>query len=191
MASSSISNKETAAILPDSTAYVPDIEELYVSHARSVEHWALRLGGPKIDAEDVVQEVFLVAHSKLSGFRGDSSLSTWLFAITERVVLHRLRKERWRSWLRGSAKDSVPTATAREPSPLEALESKRATELFYSALEGVSLRYRSALVLFELDELSGQQIADLQGVRVETVWVWLHRARAQLLKNLQKLEGKR
>jgi len=80
---------------------------------------------------------------------------------------------------------------AKEPCPLDALQSKQATELFYRALEGVAERYRAPLILFELDDFSGQEIADLKGVRVETVWVWLHRARAQLLKRFVELEGGR
>jgi RNA polymerase sigma-70 factor (ECF subfamily) len=117
-------------------------------------------------------------------------VATWLFAITERVVWHRRRKERWRRWLGGSADDITAKLAAPEPSPHDALQSKQATELFYRALEGVAERYRAPLVLFELDDLSGQEIAELKGVRVETVWVWLHRARAQLLDRFVELEGK-
>ena len=42
-----------------------DVEELYRLHARSVARWAARLGGPGVDVEDVVQEVFLVAKRRL------------------------------------------------------------------------------------------------------------------------------
>jgi RNA polymerase sigma-70 factor (ECF subfamily) len=48
---------------------------------------------------------------------------------------------------------------------------------------------RAAFILFEIEELSGQEIAELKGVSVSTVWVWLHRARARFLARLAKLEG--
>jgi RNA polymerase sigma-70 factor (ECF subfamily) len=181
---------EHTAALPAAIAETPDFDALYRAHAPAVSHWAARLSGPTLDAEDIVQEVFLIAHQKIGKFRGDSSVATWLFAITERVVWHRRRKERWRRWLGGSADDITAKLAAPEPSPHDALQSKQATELFYRALEGVAERYRAPLVLFELDDLSGQEIAELKGVRVETVWVWLHRARAQLLDRFVELEGK-
>ena len=76
-----------------------EIEELYRSHAAAVEHWAARLAGPSLDVEDIVQDVFLIAQRRLPKFRGESTPATWLFGITERVIWHRRRKDRWRRWL--------------------------------------------------------------------------------------------
>jgi RNA polymerase sigma-70 factor (ECF subfamily) len=168
-----------------------DLVSLYRSYSRAVEHWAARLAGPSFDVEDIVQEVFLIAHRQLPKFRGDSSPATWLFGITERVVWQKRRKERRRLWFSGPAEEMMARVPTQGPSPLEVVERKQATKLFYRALEGVSERYRAVLVLFEIDELPGQQIASLKGVRIETMWVWLHRARAQLLKRMVELEGKR
>ena len=55
---------------------------------------ALRALRDDAGADDVVQEVFVVAHRQLSGFRGDAAPSTWLFRITENVVRHRRRRQR-------------------------------------------------------------------------------------------------
>src|SRR5262252_7872070 len=144
---------EQTAALPTAVAERADLEAIYRAHSTSVEHWAARLAGPTLDVEDVVQEVFLIAHQQLPKFRGASSLATWLFGITERVIWHRRRKERWRRWLGGSAEEITAKVPARDPCPEGVLESKQATELFYRALEGVAERYRSPLVLFELDDL--------------------------------------
>jgi RNA polymerase sigma-70 factor (ECF subfamily) len=168
-----------------------EIEELYRSHAAAVEHWAARLAGPSLEVEDIVQEVFLIAQRRLPKFRGDSTPATWLFGITERVIWHRRRKDRWRRWLGGSADDVAGGLPTGGPSPLEELERKDATRLFYKALDGVSERYRSALLLFELDDVSGEEIAALKGVRLQTLWVWLHRARAQLMRRFVEIEGGR
>src|SRR5438067_5524112 len=80
---------------------------VYRAHAQDVARWAQRLGGPAVDVEDVTQEVFLAVHRKLAGFRGDSSLTTWLYRITENVVRHRRRKDRWRKRLSGSAEETA------------------------------------------------------------------------------------
>jgi DNA-directed RNA polymerase specialized sigma24 family protein len=76
---------------------------IYRMHVHQVARWAARLGGPALDLEDTVHEVFAIACRRLSTFRGESSLSTWLFGITDKVVRHRRRKERWQRWLSGSA----------------------------------------------------------------------------------------
>jgi RNA polymerase sigma-70 factor (ECF subfamily) len=183
--------QQSAALRQVAVAESTDLVSLYRSYSRAVEHWAARLAGPSFDVEDIVQEVFLIAHRQLPKFRGDSSPATWLFGITERVVWQRRRKERRRLWFRGPAEEAIARIPTQGPSPLEIVERKQATKMFYQALEGVSERYRAVLVLFEIDELPGQQIASLKGVRIETMWVWLHRARAQLLKRMVELEGKR
>ena len=168
-------------------AEVPSIEMLFSRHSDSVARWAARLGGPWMDGDDVVQDVFLVAQRRLPEFRGDCSPATWLYRITERVVWNRRRRERIRRWWRGKDTDVTQVASDR-PTPLEVLQSKEASILFYRVLEGLSERYRSVIVLFELEGLSGQEIAELKGVAIGTIWVWLHRARAQLATELVKLE---
>ena len=166
------------------------LEGLYRTHSAAVARWATRLAGPGLDAEDLVQEVFMVVQRQLPKFRGEASPATWLFTITERVVWRRRRKERWCRWLDRAGDADVKELPAPGPTPLEVLQSKQATELFYRALEGVAERYRAVLVLFEIEDLSGLAIAELKGVPVDTVWVWLHRARAQLLKKYVALEGR-
>src|SRR5688500_900979 len=85
---------------PASPAF--DIAAVYRSHGAAVARWAARLAGPDLEAEDLVQEVFMIAQRKLPGFRGDASPARWLYRITERVVSHRRRSERWRRFLVGT-----------------------------------------------------------------------------------------
>src|SRR5438552_1977251 len=70
----------------DQAADAPDLGRAYRQHAADVSRWARRLGGPGVDAEDVLHEVFMVAQRRLPEFRGEAKLSTWLYAITLRVV---------------------------------------------------------------------------------------------------------
>jgi RNA polymerase sigma factor (sigma-70 family) len=65
----------------------------------------------------------------------------------------------------------------------------RARRLIYQALDRMSERNRTLMILFEFEELSGQEIAELKGARVETVWVWLHRARAEFWRHVQDIRG--
>ena len=149
--------------------------------------WAARLGGPGIDVDDVVQEVFLVAGRRLRWFAGGGQITTWLFRATERVVLAARRKQRWGRWLAGRSDAAATTQGAPRPTPAEAFERDREIAEVYRVLDRLPERQRRVLLLFELDGLSAQEIADLVGSRAATVRVWLFRARARFLEEHQRL----
>ena len=73
------------------------LDELFRTHARRVERWAQRLGGPRADVADIVQEVFLAAHRHAGRFRGEASVTTWLYRITANEVRMRRRRARLRA----------------------------------------------------------------------------------------------
>jgi len=166
-----------------------EIEALYRAHAQTVARWASRLGGPDVDVDDVVQEVFLTVHRLLSGFRGEAKITTWLFRITHNQVRHQRRKRRYRRFLAGWSSDVAEQVASPRPTPVEELEQRQASATVYRVLDGMSEKYRTAFILFELERLSGEEIAQLMGQKVNTIWVWLHRARSQFLTELKKLEN--
>jgi RNA polymerase sigma-70 factor, ECF subfamily len=154
-----------------------DLEAIYRAYAPDVSRWARRLRGPGGDVDDLVHEVFLVAQRRLPEFRGEARVGSWLYAITVRVVQGQRRKERWLRWLwLGRVRPDDPPSL---PTPLEVLESRQATELIYRLLEGLPEAERSALILFELEGLSGEEIAAVTGETPGAIWVRLHRARGR------------
>jgi RNA polymerase sigma-70 factor (ECF subfamily) len=163
-----------------------DLARIYRDHAADVTRWARRLRGPDADVEDVLQEVFLVAHRRLPEWRGEAKVATWLYAITVRVVQGHRRKQKWLRWL-GVARLLPVSAPA---TPLEAVESRRATAITYQLLETMPEAERSALILFELEGLSGEEIAAITGEAVGTIWVRLHRARARFRKGYLEWESR-
>jgi RNA polymerase sigma-70 factor (ECF subfamily) len=159
-----------------------ELEAIYLEHGRSVVRWVARLGGPNFDAEDAVQEVFAVVAERLSSFRGDSKITTWLYGITENVVRQQRRRERLRRWLFGGENGiNLPSSDQ-----VDAIERLQSNELVYRLLNRLREPYRSSLILFEIEGLSGEQIAELKHCKVATVWVWLHRARAQFLQQFNE-----
>jgi RNA polymerase sigma-70 factor (ECF subfamily) len=156
-----------------------DVEDLYRLHARTVARWAARLGGPGVDVEDVVQEVFLVAKRRLGAFTGDASVTTWLFRATANIAAAARRKQRLRRWLGRTSADERPGMGAAGPTPVEALEQRQDVAAVYRALDALPERLRRVLILFELEGLSTQEIAELTNARAATVRVWLFRARAK------------
>jgi RNA polymerase sigma-70 factor, ECF subfamily len=171
-----------------------DLAVVYDQHAERVATWAARLLGPGGDVEDVVHEVFLVAQRRLPEFRGDAKVGTWLYEIVVRVAQEQRRRKRRRWWLAlgfGGREPRVVTdalAPRGALDPLAALESKEATARLYRVLDGLAEKYRTVLVLFEIEGLSGEQIAAVTGTTVANVWVRLLRARRQFVERFQKLE---
>jgi RNA polymerase sigma-70 factor (ECF subfamily) len=108
--------------------------------------------------------------------------------MTLNEVRYRRRKNRFRRWLGGLAEEVAGELPAAEPTAPDALARQDAVRRLYAQLDGMSEKYRQVLVLFELEERSGEEVAELMGARVETVWVWLHRARGELAKRVAAAE---
>ena len=125
---------------------VVDVEALYRAHARSVARWAARLGGPSVDLEDVVQEVFLVAKRRLRVFEGGGKITTWLFRTTEKIV-QAARRKRWlRTCLSRSSEAAASGVAAPRLTPAEALEREQTIEQVYRVLDRLSERDRCAQI---------------------------------------------
>lgn len=167
-----------------------DISALFRQHARTVARWAARLGGPGIDVEDVVQDVFLIAGRRLTRFTGDAKITTWLFRATERVVHGLRRKQRSARWLARSGAEVSRHLSNPRPTPVEEFERQEATVSLYRILDGLPEKYRRVIILFELEGLSTEEIAQLLGTRQATVRVWLFRGRAHFLAERQRAEEK-
>ncbi len=173
---------------PDVSPAPRSLSEIYRLHAQTVARWAQRLGGPDCDVEDVVQEVFIAVHHQLPRFRGDSRLTTWLYAITANTLRDRRRKQKLRAWLTGTAEDAAGHLVSEAPSADDALEAQQQARKVYAALNEMKEKFRNVLILHELEGLSGEEIGALLDAKAATVWVWLHRARVDFAKRLSRLE---
>jgi RNA polymerase sigma-70 factor, ECF subfamily len=164
-------------------------EEAYRDYAQVAARWARQLGGNTIDSEDVVQEVFLVVNRRLSSFRGDARFTSWLFGITRKVVANHRRRERWRFWFSGS-REALVNTPSHQRDPFAELERRQTGAVFYQSLDKLPEKYRTVLVLFEIEGLSTQEVANLCHLRLSTVRVQLHRARALFLAYYQQITKK-
>jgi RNA polymerase sigma-70 factor, ECF subfamily len=181
---------------PDTQPAVPgaataDLDALYRAHAATVARWANRLAGPGADVDDLVHEIFIVAGQRLSEFRGDAKVTTWLYRITERLALERRRRDRFRRWFSRVRSADIETALApSQPTPVDVLERRQSIESVYRMLDRMPDKYRTVLILFEIEELSGEEIAALTGQKKSTVWVHLHRARTRFLHEMKRDLGR-
>lgn len=164
------------------------LERIYERHVADVHRWATRLVGPGEDVDDVVHEVFMIAMRRYGEFRGDSKVSTWLFRITARMVTSRRRRERARRWSFSRNVEAMVNEHQPAVTPLEELEKRERSARLYHALDELPERYRTPLILYEIEGLSGPALAELLGMTPGALWVRLHRGRARLLVELAKAE---
>jgi RNA polymerase sigma-70 factor (ECF subfamily) len=197
MSSCGLANQDVVP-LADARAVAPSFDQVYRAHAKTVARWAMRLLGPSAEYEDVVQDVFLVVMRRLPEFRGDAEITTWLYEITVRVVQGRRRRARWWSWVtgrgqspsRGQSGDVFPFTQDAPKDPHDLIEAREQTRVLYRLLDDLSEQQRTTFILFELEGLSGAEIAEVTGTNVGTVWVRLSRARKEFLQRMRDWEEK-
>lgn len=168
-----------------------ELDDVYRTYAAKVERWAARLAGPGHDLEDIVHDVFLVAHRRRREWRAGAKISTWLYEITIRVVHTRRRSRRRWWWLRRKheAEAALWPERFHAPTPCEALEQTRDAALLYRLLDELDKKQRAVLILFEIEGLSGAEIAKLTRTSVAGVWARLTRGRAALARKLAALRS--
>ncbi len=160
-----------------------DLDEAYRLHAGAVARWVARLAGHGFDHEDMVHDVFVVAQRRWHEWRGDALVSTWLYEITFRVVQDRRRaRRRWRflPWMQREAERGWPSSLCPQPpqmAPDDLVERQADVILLYELLDELPEKQRTALLLFEVEGLSGDEIARLLRTSVPNVWARVSRAR--------------
>jgi RNA polymerase sigma-70 factor, ECF subfamily len=147
------------------------------------------------EAEDVVQQTYLQAFTKLVDFRGEANLRTWLTRIALNDAIRRRRRQR-------SMVDLSEIDTARErvrsqnylsplaaPTPESAAARSQIRRILEQAIDGLPAAFRLVLVLRDVEEVSVEQTAKVLGLRPETVRTRLHRARRMLRERLGELSS--
>ena len=155
---------------------------LYDAHVDRVYRLAYRLAGDDELARDFTQETFIRAFDRLHTFRGDSRFSTWLHTITTSVVLNGLRKtKRFRTQTTLEAAEGISIgARSAEPDLKMRL---------HAAIDALPDRYRTVVVMHDVEGYTHEEIAETLGVEVGTSKAQLSRARAKLRETLADFAG--
>ena len=155
-----------------------DASEVYSAHADFVWASLQRLGVRPPDLDDVLQEVFVIVHQRLHTFDHSSKLTTWLFGICLRAASDYRR----RAWRRREQVGDAPVeepATSEAYTPEDAAVGQQSRARLDKILDELDLEKRAVFVMFEVEELSCDEIAGIVGVPVGTVHSRLHAARKQ------------
>jgi RNA polymerase sigma-70 factor, ECF subfamily len=176
----------TAAAAPSDADGARDrLAELFERYVDFVWRTTRRFGLSAAEADDAAQHVFLIAKKKLGEIPPDRERS-FLFSAAVNVSRTMIRSKVRR---REEALDEIDAAGAG-PDPEQLLERRRAMDTVYRSLEAMPDDLRVAFVLFELEEMTAIEVAQLLGIPSGTVASRVRRARDVFRNALNAAEGR-
>ena len=154
--------------------------QLYDDHVDRVYRLCYRMAGDEDLAREFTQESFIRAFDRLSQFRGDAALSTWLYSITKSVTLNGLKKLK-RTRQREVEMDEVPAI------PVAARKDRAEPDLkerLHAAIDRLPDIYRMVFVMHDVEGYTHAEIGSSLEVATGTSKARLHRARQMLQDDL-------
>src|SRR5688500_4563862 len=130
-------------------------DDVYREHFTFVWRAAKRLGAGDGSLDDVVQEVFVVVHRRLGDFEGRSSVKTWLFGITLRIVRDHRRAVRRRPV---EPAVDVDTLESTANGPAENAEKAEAVRVLHALLDQLADERREIFVMADLEQMTMPEI---------------------------------
>jgi len=164
----------------------PTAQAVFTEHAAFVLRSVRRLGVRESEVEDVAQEVFVVVHRKLETWNGTSSMRTWLFGIALRVASAHRRKAHVRRELPDGGR-AEPSLSA-PPEQADALRRKELRAQLDRALDTLDEGKRAVFVLYELEGVPMNEIAQGLGCALFTAYGRLREARQHVRARFEAME---
>jgi RNA polymerase sigma-70 factor, ECF subfamily len=149
-------------------------EETYRAHFAFVWRSLRRLGIREEDAADAAQEVFIVVHRKLPEFAGRSKLTTWLYGVCFRVASERRRAQPKPPL----GEQEAAAFVSRQADPATAAERNQGFAMLERVLDRLPDEQRAVFCLFELEGMTGDEIAEALEIPLGTAYSRLRLARA-------------
>ncbi len=176
-------------------------EKILERYKPRVYRLAYRITGSDADAEDVTQNVFLILHSKIASFKGESALFSWVYKIalnaSWEVLRNRKREnhvsiEQYLSKFKGENQVRGALFSYRHVKPIldwsnrpdEITTRKEAQSLVRKAINGLSTEYRVVIMLRDIQGLPSKETAEILDLTVPAVKSRLHRARLCIRERL-------
>lgn len=147
-----------------------------------VYRWCHRLGGPRMDTEDAAHEVLIIMCRRLEKVESAEQFPSWLYGITKRVIANHRRKAWFRRWIGSPTREDRPD---RGRGPEEDANAAQERAVVWQALEALPAGQREVLVLCELEERSGSEVAHLTGLPLGTVKSRLRAARSAFRRQIE------
>jgi len=150
-------------------------ETLYRQHATRLYNLASRMIGAHGEADDLLQDIFLLAYRKLGSFRGESSLGTWLYRLAMNHCLDVLRNRQTRMGQQTDSLDEPDAVASRVP----VLGAVRRIDL-ERAIESLPPACRAAFLLHDVEGFGHQEVGTMLGISEGTSKSQVHKARMRI-----------
>ncbi len=174
-------------VLAAARAGDPDaFQELALPHTDTVRRLARSFAHTWEDADDMAQEALVRAFRAVRSFRGESAFSTWLLRVTRYTCMDWYRSKVGKARMRERGEPPDAAGSSGE-FPERVLRQKRRIADVRSAIDTLDPKYRVPLVLYDLEGLTYEEVADVEGIPIGTVRSRLSRAREKLAAAIREL----
>src|SRR5690625_186227 len=163
------------------------IEELMTLYSKKVYLLAYSFVKNHGNAEDITQEVFIKCYKNLDKYRGDATISTWIYRITVNTAKDFLHKNKLMQFVHPL---KYITNLVNDQTPEQALIEKNQKEQVLHAIFSLQIRYREILILYYFHDQKIDEISETLHVNANTVKSRLVRGRRKLKQKLTSLRGK-
>ena len=181
------SNADAPAVPPGSASEVPPFHAIYKQYVEFVWSSAGHLGAGAEIVDDVVQDVFMVIHSKISTLQHPEALRSWIYGIVRRTVSDYRRSRRTRD-AAGVSLSAEPKSS--RPSPLDVAERNAELELLESVLAELDEPKREVFVMVEILEMTVPEVVQSLEIPLNTAYSRLRLARQDFEEALARHEAR-
>ena len=165
---------------------MPAFDDVYARYFPFVWRCLRSLGVAEAGLDDAAQDAFVVVHRRLAGFRGESSLRTWLFGIVRHVAANHQRGLR----RKGARQEPLaPDHVSPGPGPLERAQDAEAAAFVGAFVAGLDRKKRELFVLAVLEEMSMPEVAAALSIPLNTAYTRLRSLRAAFQGALARVGG--
>jgi RNA polymerase sigma-70 factor (ECF subfamily) len=160
--------------------------QLVREHQKEVYMLALRILGDSEEALDVSQQVFIRALHGLRNFRGDASISTWLYKITYNLCLTQLKIRKWKRFISFENEDII---TAKADNAEQEIEKQEFKQNVRNAIAKLPPQQKAVFVMHHLEGLKLAQVAQIMKRELGTVKSLHFQAVRKLREALKEWKG--
>lgn len=140
------------------------------------------------EVEDVMQNSYLKAYTKLYQFKLEASFSTWLIRIGINEALQRI-KENKKQFKESLEQKVIDIQDVKEANPQDEMIEREMKYLLEKAIDKLELIYKNVYVLKEVEGMTSKEVAEALDISVANVKIRLHRAKGMLKENLYQLSN--
>jgi RNA polymerase sigma-70 factor, ECF subfamily len=167
----------------------PDFDAIYETYVDFAWQTVRRMGVCPADADDVVQEAFVVVHRRLAEFEGRAQIKTWVFKILVHLVRHYWRTHQRRPGDQAADDLAQIQSLAAGHDPAAALERVEALRILDRLLAELDVDKREVFVLAEIEQMTAAEIAEIVEANPNTVASRLRAARQEFEKALLRFRA--